>query len=80
MCPLIGSKEKSSALGLAFLLIPYSNPEGNRALFNVMDSIDGTHSVAQIASKCGISFKATMNVINDLHARGLVDWETSNRN
>ena len=52
---------------------PYSNPEGNRALFNVMDLIDGTHSVAQIASKCGISFKATMNVINDLHARGLLD-------
>lgn len=29
----------------------------------------------QIASKCSISFNATMNVINDLHARGLVDWE-----
>jgi aminopeptidase-like protein/aminoglycoside N3'-acetyltransferase len=52
---------------------PYSNPEGNRELFNVMDLIDGTHSVAQIASKCGISFKATMNIINDLQARGLLD-------
>jgi len=59
---------------------PYSNPEGNRALFNVMDLIDATHSVAQIASKCGISFKATMNVINDLHARGLLGWEISDKN
>jgi aminopeptidase-like protein/aminoglycoside N3'-acetyltransferase len=59
---------------------PYSNPEGNRALFNVMDLIDGTLSVAQIASKCGISFKATMNVMKDLHARGLLDWEISNKN
>src|SRR5208282_5771690 len=59
---------------------PYSNPEGNRELFNVMDLIDGTHSVVQIASKCGISFKATMNVMNDLHARGLLDWEISDKN
>ena len=53
---------------------PYSNPEGNRELFNVMDLIDGTHSVAQIASKCGISFRATLEIINDLHVRGLVDY------
>jgi aminopeptidase-like protein/aminoglycoside N3'-acetyltransferase len=59
---------------------PYSNPEGNRALFNVMDLIDGTLSVAEIASKCGISFQATMSVMNDLHARGLLDWETSGKN
>jgi aminopeptidase-like protein/aminoglycoside N3'-acetyltransferase len=53
---------------------PYSNPEGNRELFNVMDLIDGTHSVAQIARKCGISFRATLEIINDLHVRGLVDY------
>jgi aminopeptidase-like protein/aminoglycoside N3'-acetyltransferase len=52
---------------------PYSNPEGNRKLFNVMDLIDGTHSVAQIASKCGISFKATLSIVNDLCARGLLE-------
>jgi aminopeptidase-like protein/aminoglycoside N3'-acetyltransferase len=52
---------------------PYSNPQGNRALFNVMDLIDGTHSVAQIANKCGISFGATMDIVNTLHACGLVD-------
>jgi aminopeptidase-like protein len=53
---------------------PYSNPEGNRELFNVMDLIDGTHSVAQIASKCGISFQATLNIVDELHAHGLVDY------
>ncbi len=50
-----------------------SNPEGYRALFDVMDLIDGTHAVAQIASRCGISFEATTKIINELHARGLVD-------
>jgi aminopeptidase-like protein len=59
---------------------PYSNPEGNRALFNVMDLIDGTHSVAQIATKCGISFRATIKVINNLHNCGLLDWKISNKN
>lgn len=59
---------------------PYSNPQGNRALFNVMDLIDGTCSLAQIAGKCGISFRAVMDVVNDLHARGLVDWETRDKN
>jgi aminopeptidase-like protein len=50
-----------------------SNPEAYRALFDVMDLIDGTHSAAQIASRCGISFEATTKIINELHARGLVD-------
>jgi aminopeptidase-like protein/aminoglycoside N3'-acetyltransferase len=59
---------------------PYSNPEGNRELFNVMDLIDGTQSVAQIASKCGISFNATLHIINDLHSRGLVEWAADNDN
>ena len=52
---------------------PYSNPGGNRKLFNVMDLIDGSHSIAQIASKCGISFDATASIINSLQARGLVE-------
>ena len=59
---------------------PYSNPEGNRELFNVMDSIDGTQSIAQIAIKCGISFNATLNIINDLHSRGLVEWAACEEN
>lgn len=50
-----------------------SNPEAYRALFHVMDLIDGTPSVAQIANRCGISFETTSKIINELYARGLVD-------
>jgi aminopeptidase-like protein/aminoglycoside N3'-acetyltransferase len=50
-----------------------SNPEAYRALFHVMDLIDGTHSVAQIASKCGISFEVALSIVNELQARGLVN-------
>jgi aminopeptidase-like protein len=50
-----------------------SNPEAYRALFHVMDLIDGTHSVAQIASKCEISFETTLSIVSELRARGLVD-------
>lgn len=52
---------------------PAYNPEGYRALFDVMDLIDGTQSVAHIASRCGISFQATTKIIDELHARRLVD-------
>ncbi len=50
-----------------------SNPEAYQALFHVMDLIDGTHSVAQMASKCGISFETASTIVDELHARGLVD-------
>jgi aminopeptidase-like protein len=50
-----------------------SNPEAYRALFYVMDLIDGTHSVAQIASKCGISFEGALSIVNELRVRGLVN-------
>jgi aminopeptidase-like protein/aminoglycoside N3'-acetyltransferase len=49
-----------------------SNPEAYQALFHVMDLIDGTHSVAQMASKCGISFETASTILNELHVRGLV--------
>ena len=50
-----------------------SNPEAYRALFHVMDLIDGNPSVAQIANRCGISFETTSKIIKELYARGLVD-------
>jgi aminopeptidase-like protein len=52
---------------------PSVNPEGYRAMFDVMDLIDGSHSIAQIAKKCSISFEATAGIVEELHARGLVD-------
>jgi hypothetical protein len=35
--------------------------------------IDGTRSVTQIANRCGISFDATLKIIDELRAWGLVD-------
>jgi aminopeptidase-like protein/aminoglycoside N3'-acetyltransferase len=34
---------------------PYENPEGHRALFDILDQIDGTRSTEEIARICGIS-------------------------
>jgi len=60
-----------SRFGMSFE--EFSNPEAYRALFHVMDLIDGTRSVAQIANKCGISFEAANSIVSELTARGLVD-------
>jgi aminopeptidase-like protein len=50
----------------------YANPEGHRALFDIMFLIDGTRSVADIASACGISFDAAQQTIAELRRHGLV--------
>jgi aminopeptidase-like protein len=55
----------------------YSNPEGHLAFFAIMDHIDGTKSVSEIAAACGISFTAVKHVIDDLAHHGLVEWTTS---
>ena len=52
----------------------YTNPEGHRALFDIMYLIDGTRSVAEIASACGISFWAAKKTIDELHRHGLVEY------
>ena len=52
----------------------YTNPEGNRALFDIMYLIDGTRSVTEIASACGISFWAARKTIDELHRHGLVKY------
>jgi aminopeptidase-like protein/aminoglycoside N3'-acetyltransferase len=51
----------------------YTNPEGHRALFEIMDRIDGTRSIADIAQECGISFSAVRPVIAELQRCGLVE-------
>jgi aminopeptidase-like protein len=53
----------------------WTNPEGNKALFDIMYLIDGTRSVARIASECGISFEATKSTIDQLHDHGLVEYQ-----
>jgi aminopeptidase-like protein/aminoglycoside N3'-acetyltransferase len=56
----------------------YENPEGNRALFRMLDLIDGTRSVASIARACGVQFRAVRGVIDELIRNGVVS-ESSNR-
>jgi aminopeptidase-like protein/aminoglycoside N3'-acetyltransferase len=53
---------------------PYENPEGSSSLFNIMDAIDGTKSVAEIARACTISFRATRKTIDELLRHGLVEY------
>jgi aminopeptidase-like protein len=54
---------------------PYLNPQGNKALFDIMDQIDGTRSVAQIADSCGISFDSAKRTIDELRRRDLVEYK-----
>jgi aminopeptidase-like protein len=51
----------------------YTNPQGNRALFDILFLIDGTRSIADIAAQCGISFEAARQTIDELARHGLVD-------
>ena len=50
----------------------YQNPEGNRALFRILDLIDGSKSIAEIANACQVSFSAVKAVVDQLLAYGVV--------
>lgn len=52
----------------------YSNPEGNRAFFDILFLVDGSRSVAEIARICGISVESVRSVIEELVRRGLVAY------
>jgi aminopeptidase-like protein/aminoglycoside N3'-acetyltransferase len=52
----------------------YANPEGNRALFDIIFLIDGTRSIAEIAHKCGISVESARSVVEELHQLALVEY------
>jgi molybdenum-dependent DNA-binding transcriptional regulator ModE len=52
----------------------YRNPEGNRALFDIIFQIDGTRSVTEIARICGISYESANQVVEELRRLGLVDF------
>jgi aminopeptidase-like protein/aminoglycoside N3'-acetyltransferase len=55
----------------------YANPEGNRALFDIIFLIDGTRSVAEIARICGVSVESAHRVVEELRQLGLVDYAGS---
>jgi aminopeptidase-like protein/aminoglycoside N3'-acetyltransferase len=52
----------------------YDNPEGNRALFDIIFLIDGTRSVAEIARICSVSVDSARRVVEELHQRDLVEY------
>jgi aminopeptidase-like protein/aminoglycoside N3'-acetyltransferase len=52
----------------------YTNPEGNKALFDIIHMIDGSRSLADIAEACGISFQAARQTIDELTRHGLVRY------
>jgi aminopeptidase-like protein len=53
---------------------PYVNPEGARALFDIMFLIDGTRSVADIAEECRIPFSSAKATLDELRRHGLVEY------
>jgi len=52
----------------------YTNPEGNRSLFDIIFLIDGTRSVAEIARVCGISIESAQGVVEQLRQLELVEY------
>ncbi len=50
------------------------NPEGHRRLFEIMERIDGEHTVADISSELNLSFQQTFDVISLLVRKGLAQY------
>jgi aminopeptidase-like protein len=51
---------------------PYSDREGNRALFDVLFLIDGKHSIAEIARICRVPVESVRRIVNMLCERNLI--------
>jgi aminopeptidase-like protein len=52
----------------------YENPDGNRALFDIIFLIDGTKSVAEIAHICKVSIESAHHVVEELRRVDLVEY------
>ncbi len=52
----------------------YKDREGHMAFFSVMDRIDGTRSIAEIARELAIPFASVRNVVDVLARQGLVSF------
>ncbi len=52
----------------------YANPEGNRALFDILFLIDGTRSVSEIARICSVSAQSVRSVLEELRPLGLIAY------
>jgi aminopeptidase-like protein/aminoglycoside N3'-acetyltransferase len=58
----------------------YANPEGHNSLFNILDRVDGTRSIAEIAKECEVSFHSVKEVVDQLVTHELVDLNTTGGN
>jgi aminopeptidase-like protein len=50
------------------------NPEGHRRLFEIMERIDGQHTIADIAAELDIPFQAVLEVADLLVSKGLASY------
>jgi len=50
------------------------NPLGYKYLFEVMDQIDGTANIAEIAAARGIPFKSVLGITEELRRHGLIEY------
>ncbi|HEU4586763.1 MAG TPA: DUF4910 domain-containing protein, partial [Gemmatimonadaceae bacterium] len=51
----------------------YANPEGYRALFDILYLVDGTRSIEQIAKECAVGVDSVVGTMEELRRRGVVD-------
>jgi aminopeptidase-like protein len=51
----------------------YANPEGYRALFDILYLVDGTRSIEQIARECAVGVDSVVGTMEELRRRGVVD-------
>lgn len=50
----------------------FTDQEGNWSLFDIIQRVDGSHTVNQIATTCGISFGSVMKTLKDLKQHELI--------
>ena len=54
----------------------YANPEGNKALFDMLDRVDGSRTIADIAVECGVSFNAVKDTLDQFEGFGLITYQS----
>jgi len=52
----------------------WSDREGHQAFFRIMDALDGTRSVAEIARTTGVPVETVTSVLDALEQRGLIEY------
>jgi aminopeptidase-like protein len=55
----------------------YEDPDGNRKLFDIIQMVDGTHTVSQIASATGASFGSVMEILKKMEGHDLIRFSDS---